>query len=485
MIRYIIDVPDVFSRKAEFALRILLEGEGVVAARAESIRGADLLYSAQVPVGSKAGSVWIRHHAADWDDPTTRIFTSDGVLTAGDVGHEQSSDILFATYFLIAGVAETDQPRNEMGVPVGRGSRLWTKGVLRQPAVAGLARELRWRLDKGVRAQNRTLQTIARWPAGHMYAIVLTHDVDRPLSRPPAAHYRARIRRDWKRRNVGAALRGVAGFVRNVALVGDSGRAPENDRQFGFDGWMREAESLGIRSAFYVAVRGSADDVSYRQDVYYDAAHPAIVDAMRRAVDRGFEVGLHASISCRDREELFGDERDRLSSLLDGYRIRGLRHHYWALDADMPEATLAAHRRAGFDYDSSLGMNDVAGFRRGIPWPFRPLDRRDENELDIVQIPPTMMDASVFHYGESGGAEAANELDAHIDEVKKAGGCVVLNWHLAQIDPRRMNGAGPALSNRCVTGETPQTQSGGPPRRRSSTGGTNGERPFFRIWASR
>jgi hypothetical protein len=443
MIRYLLDVPEAFKRKSDFALRLLLEGEGIVAVRASTLEEADLVYSDREPGPTQRGAVWIQHTAADWDDPSTPIHLAADFLHVGHSGTGHPADIVFATYFIVTGAAEADQPRNEIGVPIARGSRLWTKGILQKPVVADLARELRRRLEKSRVAANRVLQSVPRWPDGNAYAIVLTHDVDRPLSRPPAAHYRARISRDWQRGDHRAVARGVAGFVRNVVLAGDSGRKPEKDRQFGFDGWMREARTLGVRSAFYVAVRGAADALGYRQDVYYDASHPSIVAAMRRALDDGFEVGLHASIACRAREDLFVEERERLSQLLGGHPVTGLRHHYWALDAEIPEDTLAAHERAGFRYDSSLGMNDAPGFRRGMAWPFRPFDRRSETELSITQVPPTAMDAGVFYYG-GAHADAPAELDAHVDRVKSAGGCAVLNWHLAQIDPKRMSGAGPA-----------------------------------------
>ncbi len=463
MIRYHVDVPEPWKAKASFALRLLLDHEGIVARPVHGLTKPDLVYSAVAPddapnqhpdhtprgtPGDTPGdTVWLRHSAVDWDSPELRVYRLDGTTAVAATAGEENPDPLLATYFLVCGIAEQGQARNPVGVPIARSSRLWEKDVLQRPAVAEIGSRLRRQLEDALAARNQSLEIVARWPQGRRYAVLLTHDVDRPLSRPPASHYRRRVRRDLNRRDMRGVARGIAGFLKNVALRGDSGSRVEKDPQFGFSKWMWAAREMGIRSAFYVAVRDAADELAFPQDVFYDAAHPAIVTAMRTAMKHGFEVGLHASIACRGREELFEQERQKLSGLLDGADVAGVRHHYWALRADHPEATLAAHERAGFRYDSSLGMNDAFGFRRGLAVPFHPFDRSRSAELSILQVPPTAMDAGAFHYGPSSPQPAAGvaALEEHLDAVRTTGGCAVLNWHLAQARPDRLAGAGPAM----------------------------------------
>ena len=38
------------------------------------------------------------------------------------------------------------------------------------------------------------LEQVPRWPMGKKYAIVLSHDVDKPFTRPPWAFYLRRLR---------------------------------------------------------------------------------------------------------------------------------------------------------------------------------------------------------------------------------------------------------------------------------------------------
>jgi hypothetical protein len=429
MIRYYVDVPVELHARATHALRLLLEGQGIVAAPASTAATADLVYG---PASNGTSGLHIAADTAHWDNRDRNLLATELV------------DPIAAAYFLAAGVWESSRIKNEFGVPSLSRNGAGAQRLVQKPVVARVSELLRRQIQSSEESRNRQLEIVPRWPGGCVFAISLTHDVDRPFSRPTGEHYSARIRRYLAESDYAAAGRGVAGYIRNVIIAGDSGKRPEADPQFGFDTWMKAEEDLGIRSAFYIAVRGSAEPGTNRRDVYYNAAHPAIVAAIRNAVERGFEVGLHASITCRDTPGFLAEERDRLSALLGGQRVRGVRHHYLALDSANPELTLAQHEHVGFDYDSSLGLNDAAGFRRGMAWPFRPFDRIRDVELGITEVPLTAMDMGIFRPDIS-PTQAIADLEAHIDVVQAAGGCAVINWHLAQANPQRLYGAGPSL----------------------------------------
>lgn len=432
MIRYYVEVPPALRARATYGLRLLLEGQGIVSSPASAIEDADLVYAPASGANASAKAAPALLLAAD---PTHR--------TPG-VGADSVVDVVAAAFEIASGAWEDGTIKNDFGVP----SVLRNGGAVRRlvadPLVARLSEQLLRLVQSNEERRNRSVEVVPRWPNDHGFAICLTHDVDRPFSRPPAAHYTALIRRSLSETNVRRAARGVAGYIRNVLIAGDSGRRPDRDPQFGFNSWMKAEEDMGIRSAFFVAVRGSAEPGSHPRDVYYDAGHPAIVAAIRNALERGFEVGLHASIRSREHPEYVEEERDRLSRLLGGLRVGGVRHHYLALDSDFPERTLSQHERAGFDYDSSLGFNESAGFRRGLAWPFRPFDRERDVELGILQVPLTAMDMAIFRPDVPREAAIA-DLGAHLDLVEEAGGCAVINWHLAQAKPGRLAAAGPAL----------------------------------------
>jgi hypothetical protein len=171
-----------------------------------------------------------------------------------------------------------------------------------------------------------------------------------------------------------------------------------------------------------------------------------MVSQLRRAVDAGWEVGLHASINARRVPSRVADERATLESAIPGLQVTGVRHHYWALDPELPERTLWHHVDAGLTYDSSLGIDDAPGFRRGMMWPFRPFDSERGEEVPILEVPPTLMDGAIFRTRVT-AEEGRRRIEEHIGQVRKFGGAAVLDWHLEQLNPARLRGAGPVLGS--------------------------------------
>ena len=57
------------------------------------------------------------------------------------------------------------------------------------------------------------------------------------------------------------------------------------------------------------------------------------------------------------------------------------------------------------------------------------------------------MDASIFRdrAGTADERVAEQITHAHISQVRKFGGAAVLDWHLEQLNPARLHGAGPVL----------------------------------------
>ena len=221
---------------------------------------------------------------------------------------------------------------------------------------------------------------------------------------------------------------------------------PADDPNFCFEAWTDLEASLSTAACFYVAVTTSADSGASPHDVNYDFRHPDVVAQLRRSVEAGWEVGLHASINASRIPNRIGDERAMLEGVLGAYQVEGVRHHYWSLDPELPERTLWRHAAAGMTYDSSLGLNDFPGFRRGMMWPFRPFDSERAREVPILEVPPTLMDASIFRDHVT-AEEGRRQIHAHVSHVRKFGGAAVLDWHLEQLNPARLHGAGSVLSS--------------------------------------
>jgi hypothetical protein len=454
LIRYSLRIDPRWATCADYAFRLLLEGLGVAGERVESGSHADVVYSAERPPDLAERALWVRSaEVTDWNSPAARVdWSGDMPVLCGTGGRGTSGpdpdhigeDILYSTYAVVTGVLERESPRNAWGVPIGRSSALSKAGALERPVVAMHCDYLAARLARRRQAE---LEHVPRWPTGKKYAIVLSHDVDKPFTRAPWTFYLRRFRTNVSQRAPRAALRGLL-LTAKVAAATRMRRLkdPENDPNFGFERWIELESSVSAASCFYVATTSSEDRTGSPDDVTYDFRHPSMVSQLRRAVDAGWEVGLHASINARRVPSRVADERATLESAIPGLRVTGVRHHYWALDPELPERTLWHHVDAGLTYDSSLGIDDAPGFRRGMMWPFRPFDSERGEEVPILEVPPTLMDGAIFRTRVT-AEEGRRRIEEHIGQVRKFGGAAVLDWHLEQLNPARLRGAGPVLGS--------------------------------------
>jgi hypothetical protein len=451
-IRYRLVVDPRWDACADYAIRLLLEGVGVAAHRVADASQADIVYAPERPSEPAPTALWIRAaQVDDWNRSVEEVAWAGELpvlnggrrpeVTAADAEHI-AEDIVYSTYAIATGALERALPRSPFGVPVARDSGLSTSGVLERPVISMYCSHLASML---ARRRHGDLERVPRWPMGKRYAVVLSHDVDRPYARPPWAFYGRRFRTNLVQRAPRAAGYGLMQMAKVAAVTRLAKlEEPENDPNFCFDAWIELESSLPAASCFYVAVTSSADRAGSHADVTYDFREPHFVAELRRSVEGGWEVGLHASINTCRIPDLMQDERAMLEGVLGGALVSGVRHHYWALDPDVPERTLWHQAAAGLEYDSSLGLNDAPGFRRGMMWPFQPFDRERGVEVPILEIPPTLMDGSIFKRPVT-RAQGREQIEAHLRYVRTHEGAAVVDWHLEQLNPARLHGAGPVL----------------------------------------
>ncbi len=426
-LRLLIDAPEPIRARAAYALDVLFEGLGVAVQHVTD--NADVVYSARQP---QTAALWLQASSdTDWDSLDIDIVQFEGMPLIVRKGH-QACDVVRSAYAYLTGVPERSAPRDWAGRPVSD-SNFRDFGLHAAPVVARYAAWLERQLPPGER--------IERWPHGKRYAVVLSHDVDGPFSGtlPSYAWNRVRAiasRGEWL--DVPRALAWLAKVALRYRID------PRRDPNLKFGEWIDFAESLGGRSTFYVAVRSSSEPGAHPRDVGYDFRHPALLDSLRNAADRGAELGVHASINAKLSQRAMSEERERLSEALGGYVVRGLRHHFWATDPELPERTSWLHAGAGYDYDSSFSLNDRPGFRRGMAWPFDPFDRERGERVPLLQLPPTMMDGAIF-YRDVAPEQGQAEMREHFAGVFAHGGAAVLDWHMEQLNPARLRGAGPLL----------------------------------------
>ena len=156
---------------------------------------------------------------------------------------------------------------------------------------------------------------------------------------------------------------------------------------------------------------------------------------MRQVENRGCEVGLHAGYGSHDSQEQVTAEKKRLDNFVADKEYGCRQHGLTWRAAD----TWRYQEKAGLFYDSSLSFADHIGFRGGICFPFKPFDLARSRELDIWELPLTVMEGSLqsANYQNLPPGEAYEEIIKHLETAKKFGGVFVLLWHNSSFDPLR------------------------------------------------
>jgi len=214
-------------------------------------------------------------------------------------------------------------------------------------------------------------------PGDAEFALLLTHDVDRPYKSLQGL-YHAVERRD-------------PGQLRSLL--------PGQNPWWQFEAIMDLESSLGVRSAFYFLREKhllERDPTDWLDPFYwvehvgrYDFRAPEVRDLLARLDEGGWEVGLHGSYDSYDDPDRLQREKALLESALGGSVAGGRQHHL-----NRGPETWRHHRDIGLRYDATPGSSAEYGFERGYE-PLRPFD--DE----FVVFPLTLMEAALPDPGEA------------------------------------------------------------------------------------
>jgi peptidoglycan/xylan/chitin deacetylase (PgdA/CDA1 family) len=151
--------------------------------------------------------------------------------------------------------------------------------------------------------------------------------------------------------------------------------------------------------------------------------------------DSGWEVGLHGGHESYKNLEDIKEKKRRIEKVL-GKEIIGYRNHF--LRFRVPN-TWELLSKAGFKYDSTFGYSDCAGFRNGMCHPFRPYNLETGEEIEILEIPLTIMDRTLMESHMKLDLENAWRLTKQlIDIVEKCKGVITILWHNTQMQGKNL-----------------------------------------------
>jgi peptidoglycan/xylan/chitin deacetylase (PgdA/CDA1 family) len=242
------------------------------------------------------------------------------------------------------------------------------------------------------------------YPDGQPFAVCLTHDIDVVYKSALFKGYDTL--RSLKNGNIKKSLADIL-QIRSKKLP-----------WFNFSEIMALEEKYGARSSFYFLALAPGD-----QDYAYDVRD---LEAEIGAIaDAGWEVGLHGGHRAYCDPEALAAEKQRLEAVL-GRPVVGYRNH--CLRFRVPK-TWELLSRAGFRYDTTFGYADCAGFRNGMCHPFKPYDLKAGSEIDILEIPLTIMDVTLDRYMRLDAEKAWEVTRRLIDATERCHGVITILWH--------------------------------------------------------
>lgn len=328
-------------------------------------------------------------------------------------------DIFGSAFFLLSRYEEiVMKQRDGHGRFFARASLAYREDFLRRPLVDEYV-EILWSVLSDV------WPTLVRRRTG--FRVVPTHDVDWPLC--------------CTGRSVSMVVRNAAGdlvrrhdarlSVRRIMAWLESRRGQfDGDPCNTFEFIMDESDRYGLTSAFYFICGHTGGAI----DGAYDVASPWLRKLIRDIGVRGHEVGLHASYNTFTSPEETKSEFLKLVKVATEEGIRqsrwGGRQHY--LRWENPSTWRNWHA-AGLSYDSTLGYEDLNGFRCGTARDYATFDLLKRRALPLRERPLVFMEKTALGPMKLGLEAAARDALALARTCARIGIPFTFLWHNSRL----------------------------------------------------
>jgi hypothetical protein len=292
-----------------------------------------------------------------------------------------------------------------------------------------------WILDAGI-----PVVEIPPVPAGHRFAVCLTHDIDFVGIRNHKFDHTM-----WGflyRSTIGAVrklLQGKISLARLLKIWRAAASLPfvhlgwVKDFWIPFEWYLQVEKNLPATYFLIPFKRHAGDHVpgryAYRRACAYDVTDlPQWTAILKR---EGYELGVHGLDAWHSVEK----GRVELSRIAEvsGEPETGIRMH-WLLQNTNTASTV---EQAGYAYDSTAGYNDTVGYRSGTAQVFRPL-----GATTLLELPLHIQDGALFLPEKLNLADADAEKRCRplLDHAKRHGGVVTVLWHDRSHGPERFWG---------------------------------------------
>ena len=252
------------------------------------------------------------------------------------------------------------------------------------------------------------------YPEDRKFAVCLTHDIDAVYpSKLSAMHGAAKSLMQYQTKNA---------FKMLFSNVNKNWNPWWN-----FKDIVALEEKYGAKSSFYFLTLGGGD-------LDFNFTVEDLEQELRYIIDNGWEVGLHGGHEAYNNLDRINEGKERLENVI-GKKVIGYRNHY--LRFKVPD-TWGLLSKSGFKYDTTFGYADCVGFRNGMCHPFKPYNLNTNEEIDILEIPLTIMDGTLFDYMKLDLEGAWKITKMLIDTVERYNGVVTVLWHNTQMAGERL-----------------------------------------------
>jgi hypothetical protein len=168
--------------------------------------------------------------------------------------------------------------------------------------------------------------------------------------------------------------------------------------------------------------------VERHRSVAYDVRD---IEADVKSAGPHVEFAVHGLDAWRDPDA--GRDEAAAVAAVTGRQTAGVRMHWLYFDKASPRHL----EDAGFEYDSTRGYNDAVGFRAGTLQAFRLPGTKS-----VLELPLSIMDSALFFPDRMGLTrdEAWKRCRHVIQQARRFGGALVINWHDRSLAPERQWG---------------------------------------------
>lgn len=193
-----------------------------------------------------------------------------------------------------------------------------------------------------------------------------------------------------------------------------------------FDYWQELENKNNIRSTFYIyAKTGKKTFKSWLIDPSYNVSiDKNLQNKLKQLHQNGFKIGLHGSYESAKKFEQLKNEKETLEQALDIDIVKTRQHWLNYFEQITPKS----HDKL-FKYDSTLGWNDIIGFRSGCASLYQPYDFKNKKAFNYEIIPQIIMDSHIYDYSNDEQIFAKAKTMISIAKHIPKSSYFSLSWH--------------------------------------------------------